>query len=157
MAPTAGHQTQHSRPLQFLTHKHKHTHRFLPTSCRLTRGADSWTPNTTQSPLTVSHPQTQTHPQVLTHELSLDSWRRQLDTKHNTIALTVSHPRIQIHPQVLTHELSLDSWRRQLDTNLTSCFLFSKYCLPSFITQQRGTIINIGSGQCRGRLSQWAV
>ena len=38
---------------------------------------------------------------------------------------------------------------------MTSYWLFAKHCLPTFLTQQEGTIINIGSVQ--GQQSQAGV
>ena len=45
------------------------------------------------------------------------------------------------------HEMSLDDWNRAIAVNLTSYFLFSKYCIPHFLAQKKGVIVNIASVQ----------
>jgi NAD(P)-dependent dehydrogenase (short-subunit alcohol dehydrogenase family) len=42
-------------------------------------------------------------------------------------------------------EMSVDEFRAQLDLNLTTAFITCKAVLPVFVSQSRGTIINIGS------------
>jgi NAD(P)-dependent dehydrogenase (short-subunit alcohol dehydrogenase family) len=44
-----------------------------------------------------------------------------------------------------TSELSLESWRRAIDINLTGTFLFCQAAGRVMLTQERGSIINIGS------------
>lgn len=58
------------------------------------------------------------------------------------IDLLVNNAGISINKHLT--ELSLEEWKKVMDTNVTSAFLFSKYCAPS-LTQNKGTIINICS------------
>jgi NAD(P)-dependent dehydrogenase (short-subunit alcohol dehydrogenase family) len=60
-----------------------------------------------------------------------------------TIGVLVNNVGIEINGTVL--DQSLEQWDRQVAVNLTSVFLFSKYCVPGMRSRGAGTIINISS------------
>ena len=54
---------------------------------------------------------------------------------------------VATQPEAPCHEHSLEDWMRAINVNLTSYFLFSKYCLPHMLSQGDGTIVNLASVQ----------
>jgi NAD(P)-dependent dehydrogenase (short-subunit alcohol dehydrogenase family) len=54
---------------------------------------------------------------------------------------------VATQPEAPCHEHSLEDWMRALNVNLTSYFLFSKFCLPHMLKAGKGVIVNMASVQ----------
>lgn len=66
----------------------------------------------------------------------------QAEAAFGAIGALINNVGIEINDTVL--DQSREQWDRQLSVNLTSVFLFSKYCIPS-MRKQGGAIVNISS------------
>ena len=65
------------------------------------------------------------------------------EEKFGTVGVLVNNVGIELNATVL--EQSREEWDRQVAVNLTSVFLFSKFCIPGMRASGGGAIINISS------------
>lgn len=65
------------------------------------------------------------------------------EAEFGSVGVLVNNVGIEINGTVL--EQTREHWDRQLAVNLTSVFLFSKYCVPGMRVNEGGAIINISS------------
>ena len=52
-----------------------------------------------------------------------------------------------VHPYGTVGETDLETWNRCLTVNVTSIFLFARFCVPNMKTRRGGAILNIASVQ----------
>jgi NAD(P)-dependent dehydrogenase (short-subunit alcohol dehydrogenase family) len=65
------------------------------------------------------------------------------EAKFGAVGVMVNNVGIEINGAV--EEQSREEWDRQIAVNLTSVFLFSKYCIPGMRANGGGAIVNISS------------